>query len=112
MIELEKPPIGRRRFVFVEGKPGSNFRGLVEVERQPPRPRVAIRRADNDPIQSMFDGKVYPSVARMRQEARGRGLEEAGDEYRAFAEPELPQCGPTDDELRAAAETIDWSQVK
>ena len=112
MIELENPPIGRRTFVYVEGKPGANFRGLVEVERQPPRPRLAIRRADNEHVWAPFDGNVYPSAARMRQEARGRGLEEAGEEFRVFAEPEMPQCGPTDDELRHVAETIDWTKVK
>jgi len=84
---------------------------LVEVERQAPRSRVAIGRADNEAVWSPFDNRVYPSVASMRREARGHGLEEVGNERRAF-EPDMPKAGEgIDDDLRRAAEKVDWTRA-
>ena len=113
MIELENPPIGRRTFVFVPPRPGSNYHGLVEVERQPPRPRVHLisdHGGFSEPFLSHADGKRYDSKSRYRREIKARGYEEAGNEKGPFMNPQRPEMLSVEqDILRAEQELASMS---
>ena len=95
--------MARQRFVWIEG------RGLVEVFRQPPRPRVHIQGDTAEPFRSMADGRMYTSVSRYKAEVKARGFEIVGDEKRYMMDQPKPDVPDYEVALRQTASELGMS---